>query len=173
MEPAADRDDIEELRLAIPGLLHSLSNALFAIQGHGARVGSSTPDLEAEKAAILGAAGLAQSAVEVLGHLAGEGVRRPVQAGQVLHRLCEILRVPLRERDLHLELQHSSPQAPVAVHGSVLCRALSATIGALCDAMPAGFRGRVRVDIVSPTAERLEILVQIRGVASLLPFPKT
>ena len=171
MRPKPDRDDVAELRLAVPGLLHSLSNALFAIQGHGQRVGATTPDLEAEKAAILRAADQAQHAVEVLRHMVGEGAGRPVQAGILLHRLCEILNMPAREAGLRLDLQHSSPQTPEPVDGTLLCRTVTATISALIDELPECFEGQLRVDLASQSAKGLEILVLVQPDSSLLPFP--
>ncbi len=171
MRSTPDRDDVAELPFALPGLLHSLSNALFAIQGHGQRVGPTTPDLEAERAAILRAADCAQHAVEILRYLMGEGAGRPIQAGILLHRLCEILNVPARGRGLKLDLQHSSPQTPESVDGTLLCRTVIATIVALIEELPECIEGQLRVDLASQTDKCLEILVVVQPHSSLLPFP--
>ena len=163
-------EEAEAILLAIPGLIHSLGNALFAIQGHGQRVGITSPDLEAEKAAILRAVGQAQGGLEVLRHLA-DGAHRPAPAGILLHRLCEILKLPVRDHGLRLELQQSSRQSPETVDGTLLCRALATTIGTLVTELPPGLSGSLSVDLVSQTEEHLDILVRVETDGQRLPFP--
>lgn len=170
MTRAADSDE-GLLRFLMPGVLHHLGNALFAIQGHSQSLGSETPDLEAEKAAILRGADQAHGAVRVLAHLSGETTGQPVQGGILMHRLCEIVRVPLREGGLRLHLQHSSPETPEPVDGTVFCRTMTATLQAVLAALPTGFRGELGIDLAFQSTKFLDIRMRVRGDADTLPFP--
>lgn len=164
------RRDADSILLALPGLMHNLGNALFAIHGQAQRLGRSAPDPEAGKAAILRAVSQAQGGLEVLRHLAEEA-HRPVQAGILLHRLCGILSIPARERGLRLDLHHSSRETPESVDGSLLCRSVALTFAAILDGLPPGLSGSLDVDLVTQTDEHLDIVVRVRVEQGHLPFP--
>jgi hypothetical protein len=166
------------LQFLAPGFLHQLRNALFAIQGQAQLLGSSTAASRAgsragstparQRTEILAATKRAQAAVQVLRYLSEDG--GAVQAGILLPRLVDVLRVPMRERGLVVSCQHSSREAPVRVNGTLLSETVVGALKAIAERLPTGFGGSIRVDLCAQDQDKVEIVLELVAVSGQLPF---
>ena len=170
MSDARSTGDLIEF--VAPGLLHGLGNNLFAIRGHTQMLGGAQEQIAPAKNALLEASGKALGTLEVLRYLLGDARpdSRP-QAGILLHRICEVLVVPLRERGVRLRLERGSSEVPLAVDGTVLCQTVVELMRRLSERLPHGFEGSLIVDLASQRAQELVLTLEIESSASLLPFP--
>jgi hypothetical protein len=82
-----------------PGLVHQLGNTLFAVQGH-AQVATATVDAAP---ALLAAVDRGSDVLLCVRALLGDAVE-PVSLARLLSALGDLLRVPLREAGVRLEL---------------------------------------------------------------------
>jgi signal transduction histidine kinase len=158
------------LQFLAPGFLHQLRNALFAIQGQAQLLGSSTAASAPAKqrTQILAATKRAQAAIQVLRYLSEDG--GAVQAGILLPRLVDVLRVPMRERGLVVSCQHSSREAPVRVNGTLLSETVVGALKAIAERLPTGFGGSIRVDLCAQGQDKVEIVLELVAVSGQLPF---
>jgi len=155
-----------------PGLVHGLSNALFAMQGHAQLIGSRGPDLNQDREAILKANEQAQGSVWFLRILLRDPGAHPVaQAGVVLRRLGDVLRVPCRHRGLSIDVQHSAEGIPAMVEGAPFVEALTAAVAGLLEEVPAGFEGAVALDLAHQDGDGVEVRVTLSPRSAILPFP--
>ena len=160
------------LEFLTPGLLHSLGNHLFAIQGNAQVLGIKEAEIARERRAILEAAGKAQATLDIIRCLSGEELEQGAeQAGMILRRLCDVSGVPLREAGLRCMLTHSSIETPVQVDCSIFTRCLIETLRRIREELPSGFDGNLHIDLRSQGPETLAIGMQIQQDPSLLPFP--
>jgi hypothetical protein len=162
------------LRFLAPGLLHGLSNSVFAVVGHAHLLGGEQGDPTRERNAILRACQGANGALDVLRYLVENGSgeeRQFCQPGVFLPRLCEVLRVPCRERGARIQFQHSSTDSPVLVEAGVLARAVLVVVAEVAEALATGFAGTLRVDLASQDARRALLKVTLDADPAILPFP--
>ena len=155
-----------------PGLLHGLGNNLFAIRGHTQMLGGAHGEITRAKNALLKASSKALGCLDVLRFLLGDARpdSRP-QAGILLHRICEVTRVPLRDRGVRLRFRHGSSELPLAVDGTVLCQVVVEIMRRLSERLPSGFEGSLIVDLASQRAQGLALTLELEASASFLPFP--
>lgn len=172
MPGAGEHASADLLEFAAPGLLHGLGNNLFSIHGHAQMLRGGDTDVAREKAAIVKASEKALNALAILRYLVGEGGPEPApQAGVLLLRLFETLRVPLHEAGLQVQFSHGSGDAPVSVEGQVLCQSVVTVLRALAIDVPPGLQRAVVVDLAAQGAGGAEVVFRVAMRPSFLPFP--
>jgi len=172
MAPAAQRAPADLLGFAAPGLLHGLGNHLFTVHGHAQLLRDGGDELARQKLAIVKASEKAVRTLAILRYIAGEvGPEPPPQAGVLLLRLFDTLKVSLRESGLRVEFSHRSSNAPVSVDGEVLCQSVVAVLRALATDVPRGLQRALAVDLASQGAGGVEIEFRVAIEPSFLPFP--
>lgn len=163
------------LEFVLPGFVHAFGNHLFTIQGNAQvlAMGTGRGEFERERRAILGATKDATEALDLLRFLGGgdSGGAEEMPAGSLLHLICSLCKVPLREAGVRLVEQHSSQQTPVPVEAAPFCRALVETLACLRDAVPSGFDGDLEVDLQRQSHSEICVALQVAQKPSLLPFP--
>lgn len=169
--PRRGVDDGILLEFLAPGLVHSLGNHLFAIQGcaHVLREGQVS---QRQRATILEAATQAESALDVLRLLgSGESIERREQAGVLLARLAPICRVPLRDRGLRLEIDHSSARRPRVVDARGFSRVVVDLLLRVAGQLPAFVEGTIHLDLADQDAHSVALELGIEFEPTCLPFP--
>lgn len=169
--PSAPLADALLLDFVAPGLLHSLGNQLFAIQGSAHVLGASKQTGRFRET-ILEACGKAEHALEVLRHAgpANADPPRVEQAGILLVRLADVCRVPLRERGVRLELAHSSKDSPRRVDARTFVRALCEVLRCVAIEVPACYAGELRVDLSDQRGAGVAVDLALRADPGCLPF---
>lgn len=157
----------------MPGLVHALGNAVFTVSGHAQVLGVGSSDVQRDRGAILRATDKARGLLEILVYLQDEAAPAgaPVQAGIVLQRLCEVLRVPLRQRGLGLRFVHSSTESPLHADGRTLCVAVGAALRRALEALPAGIDGALELDLTAQRRGRIVVATRVVSGPASLPFP--
>lgn len=184
---ARHRDRVgRTLAFLAPGLIHWLGNSLFAIQGHVQMLALRGQEPSRAVGEILKGSHQAQHALELLRYLvveptavaAGDAVAEPrpiygslVQLGTLLPRLCELMRIPLRDAGVRVTYEHSSRESPASVSGTVLCLAVTELVRAYAQRVQPGFRGELQIDLARQT-EWAELRFLLRHAPDLLPFPQ-
>lgn len=163
----------ELLAFLAPGIVHALGNSLFAVSGNAQFLSDQRQPTSRLRGVILGAVENAEHAVDLLRCLSepsGDD-RRPEQAGVLLNRLAPILRVPLRDRDLGLEIGHSSTETPrsVAVRPFVLAVAEATRLAH--ELLPRFVDGALHLDLCRQSRGSLDVVFEVRTRSQLLPFP--
>lgn len=172
MTSVPNRVAAELLRFVAPGILHGLGNSLFAIRGHAQLLRGSENEVGRSRAAILKASEKSLRGLDVLRFLAAEAEgHSSSQAGILLHRLCDFVRIPLSEHGLRLTFEHKSSQTPMSVEGTALCQCVVELLRQLVCSLPASYEGCAIVDLVAQRKRSVAIEVQLRSSPSLLPFP--
>ncbi|MHC5062873.1 MAG: hypothetical protein ACYTG5_02730 [Planctomycetota bacterium] len=160
------------LEFVSPGILHSLGNQLFAIQGNAQVLGIKEEDIARERSAILSAAKAAQESLDILRCLTGDNTdSEKAQVGVLLRRVCEACKVPLREAGLRCVIEHSSVETPVHVARGSFTRCLLEIMRCIREELPGGFDGDLHVDLSSQQARYCELCLEVQQKPSLLPFP--
>lgn len=161
------------LRFLSPGVIHGMSNALFAVTSHAKLLGGGETQIARERAAILRAAAAGDGVLEVVRFALGETVERPAvrQVGVLLRQVCDVLRVSCREHGLRIKASHSSADSPANVDAVQLCRALVQTVRELVDGLPSGYGGTLDIDIVGQNRDAVTLLLTVASDRDLLPFP--
>lgn len=160
------------LQFLAPGLVHTLGNALFRAQGRVQLLQArDAGGLQREQREIQDALDRLGQGLQILRWLSGEPGGAPVQAGILLQRLAECLRVTLREHGLLLECLHSARQSPVAVHGGTFYRSVVTATRVLAMQAPEGCGGTLRLDLFAQEADRVLVRVDLLPDPTLLPFP--
>ena len=159
------------LEFVSPGIVHGLGNAVFSIQGHGRQLGAGGGDLATPRQAILGAAERAQRTLDY--YRVVIGVRGWVrgQAGILLRQAADVLRVPLRENGLSLELRHTARSTPVFVDAWDLYWPVSWAAASLLEEVPVGFDGVLALDLLQQNGTGVTLRVALEPHSALLPFP--
>ncbi len=172
--PGPTRVDGDLLAFLSPGLVHSLGNQIFAIQGNARLLASGQGQSNRYKNTILEACRNAEHGVEVLRYLTEDRSAptcRPVQVGPLLSRVCHVARVPFRDRGLTLSCGHSSSEVPRLVDPVVFVHCVAGTFQAIAEGLPTVFHGTVLVDLEAQGAGRVSLLLTIESKQAMLPFP--
>lgn len=160
------------LEFLMPGLLHSLGNHLFAIQGNAQVLGMREGEIDRERQAILEAAGQARAALDIIRCLSGEQPELGTeQAGAILRRVCEISRIPLLEAGLRCQLAHSSIETPINIDSAIFTQCLLETLRCIREELPSGFDGELHIDLRGQSRNLLAIGMRVQQNPDLLPFP--
>ena len=173
MRNARDQEFGRLLRFLSPGVLHGMSNALFAITSHAKLLGGGETQIARERAAILRAAGGGEGVLEVVRFTLGDTLEQPAprQAGVLVRQVCDVLRVSCREHGLRVKASHSSVDSPANVDAVQMCRALVQTVRELVDGLPAGYGGVLDIDIVGQSRDAVTFMLTVNSDRDLLPFP--
>ena len=172
MTTVPEQTSADLAQFVAPGLLHRLGNSLFSIQGHAQMLRGTEAEIAREKGAIQKASEKALNALQIFRYLIAEPDAAPApQAGILLHRLCDYLRIPMRERGLSIQFEHGSSETPVGVNGTTLCQVVVGMLRHLVGALPCGFEGRVTIDLVSQGPDGLTLSLRVETSPSFLPFP--
>lgn len=161
---------VDSLGFVLPGLVHALGNALFAVRGHVAILGQNgaTPG---DRQALARATDQALAVLDLLRLF--DPVSAPtvdLQAGVLLSRLGGALQVPLRERGIRLECTHTSTATPTRVHGGPCVRAIVGAVSALAEAAPAAWRGRFVIDLFHQDLQQVQLRITASAQRGCLPF---
>ncbi len=161
----------EVLEFLAPGIVHSLSNSLFAASGNAQVLSGSGGGRE--RSAIREAADQANHTLEVMRALIDRAcdATGTGQAGILLQRVCQVGRVPLRDYGVALLASHSSTDAPVMVNAAVLIRSVGTALLALTEQLPSGYAGELTVDLASQNETTIELRLTLQSRPSFLPFP--
>ncbi len=160
------------LEFVSPGILHSLGNQIFAIQGNAQVLGIKTEDIGRERRAILSASKEAQESLDILRCLTSESGEEPrQQAGLMLRRICEAGKIPLREAGLRCSFEQSSVETPMSVEPSRFARCVLEVMRCIRAELPSGFDGDLHVDLAGQQARELRLSFEVQQKPSLLPFP--
>ena len=161
------------LRFLSPGVLHGMSNALFAVVSHAKLLGGGEGEIARVRAAILRAAGVGEGTLEVVRFALGDTQERPAprQVGVLLRQVCDVLRVSCHEHGLRLKASHSSVDSPATVDGVQLCRALVETVRELAEGLPAGYGGILDIDVLAQGRDGVTLMLSVASDRDLLPFP--
>ena len=171
-EAPRPRASADLLTFLMPGLVHGLGNALFTIHGHAELLGTGTAGPARGRDAILAAVAAARQRIEIMHLLTGPSVAGAhEQAGIVLNRLAEVLRVPLRDHHLVASVQHTSTETPRNVPTGPFVHGVAETVRLLVEAAPPGFQGSVVIDLVRQEAGEVTVHVFLDAEDGLLPFP--
>ncbi len=155
---------------AASGLLHWLGNSLFAIQGHAQMLGLDPAPRARGVQEVLKGARQAQSALDVFRWLvADRRSTQPIQIGVLLPRLCEGIRIPLRARGIGLDHLHTSNETPRHVCGVVATQAIVGVVRTLVGRLPAGYEGRLVLDLTRQTPN-VELALRLVPAGAMLPF---
>lgn len=166
------REVADLLGFAVPGLLHGLGNNLFSIHGHAQMLRGGDAGISRGKGAIVKASEKALHALAILRYLVGEpSPEPPPQAGVLLLRLFDALRVPLHEAGLRVQFSQGSGDPPVTVGGEVLCQGVVTVLRGLAADVPPGLQRAVTVNLISQDAAAVEIVFRMANQPSFLPFP--
>lgn len=165
----------DALWFALPGLVHQLGNALFAVQGHAMGLTRAGTGADQAQRGILGATERASGALAVLRCLLPDSADLPIPAHQLLTQIAELLRVPMRERGLRLELSprddSSKPGPDTPLAGAAAARRLVAGVHCLVAALPTGTRGTVQVSAARGSGAAMAVDVAFVPDPGTLPFP--
>lgn len=159
----------ETLLFLAPGLLHSLGNMLFTIQGNAQALGSGDGGREAQ--AILAAVERGSATLRLLRSLLGDPGASPLPFGLLLGQLAEVLRVPLRELRLGLEVRATARETPTAVDPTDTALLLLEAVHGLVTRLPAGVAGTVVIEPVHYAAQQAIVRLFFQPVPGTLPFP--
>jgi hypothetical protein len=147
----------------LPGLVHQLANQLLTVQGQALALADA-----ASGAQILAAVGRGADTIRIVRHLLAEPDDEVGAAPELLERLVELARVPVRERGLQLAVE--PPSGTVSVAAGAFVRAVARALTALCQELPGGASGSLslRSAVDAGTA-----VVELRFAAATgsLPFP--
>jgi hypothetical protein len=173
MRNARDQEFGRLLRFLSSGVMHGLSNALFAVSSHAKLLGGDPTQIARERSAILRAAGSGEGVLEVVRFALGDTLERPAprQAGVLMRQVCDVLRVSCREHGLRVRAAHSSVDSPANVDAVQLCRALIQTVRELVDGLPAGYGGTLDIDIIGQSRDAVTLALTVTSDRDLLPFP--
>ncbi len=159
----------ETLAFLVPGLLHQFGNSFLSIQGAAFLIaeGSAQRSRDAVNAAVQrGAANL-----DLMRFLAGESASAAANGLAVLERLCEVLRVPLREAN-HAFAVRVAPSAGTAmVDPSHLVVLTADAVVRLVRSLPPGVHGTVVIGADTPNGRGFGVSVHFEFAAGTLPFP--
>ena len=167
---AAPAPGVDSLGFVLPGLVHALGNALFAVRGHVAILGQNgaTPG---ERQALARATDQALAVFDLLRLFDPVSAATvDLQAGVLLSRLAGALQVPLRERGIRLECTHTSTATPTKVHGGPCVRALVGAVAVLAEAAPAAWRGRFVIDLCQQDLQQVQLRITASAQRGCLPF---
>ena len=152
----------DDLWFLAPGLLHHLSNAVFAARGQ-----LQLAALDGERALpAQQALQRAQTALGIVRHLL-PGAGGPVVVDAFVHGLGEMLRVPLR--DLGLMLVIEAGATGVVVDAATLLPAILDTVRGLAHAVPSGLGAVLTLTVTADTGT-LGLLWRLEPGPGLLPF---
>jgi hypothetical protein len=155
------------LHFLAPGFLHQLRTALLAVQGQAQLLDPETAGQP--KAEIMAATKRGQAAIQVLRCLAGDG-GGTVRAAVLLPRLVEVLSVPMHARGLAVSWQHSSPDEPARVDGTLLSQTVAGALLKIAEGLPTGFGGSLVVELCAESPDTVEIWLNLIADGSRLPF---
>ncbi|MGE3877733.1 MAG: hypothetical protein AB7I19_01640 [Planctomycetota bacterium] len=160
------------LDFVMPGVIHSLGNSLFAVQGIAHVLGAGRQTAR-QRETILEACQRAEQALDVLRHLGPleNDPPRSEQAGLLLMRMREVCRVPLRERGMRLEIAHSSKDSPRRVDVRTMTRGLIEVLRCIALEVQAGFEGELTVDLCTQEKANVALDLWLRTDPGYLPFP--
>ena len=166
------------LSFLVPGIVHSLNNDLFAVRGYAQLIGMDPNSVPHEREAIVKAADKATAGVDVL-RVLGVGISgdavvtepKPTQAGQLVPRVCDLLRAPMRDRGLRVVARHRSKESPATVEAVASTVAMAEVARAVVTEIPASFRGTVGFDLAHQASAGASIMVAIEPGRDFLPFP--
>lgn len=158
------------LELMVPGFLHGMGNALFAIQAQ-AQVLSLTGKGDADE--ILTTCGNANAVLDLL-RLLAEGVEpgaparaEPgVAAGSALRAILDPMRIGLRDSRVTIKVSDATYVSTESVPYGVFARAVALAAAELIARVPTGIRGELRMSWDAPRVLRTAFHVD-RGQ---LPF---
>lgn len=168
-----DKDSGRLWRFLAPGMLHGLHNSLFVVSSHAKLLGGGVTQVARERHAILRATEGAEGTLEVVRFATGEGKGQQTgrQAWLLVRQICDLLRVPCRDRGLKIKATHSSSDSPANVDAFQLCRALAETARELVDGLPGGYVGSLEVDLALQDRNGITITLHVVSDRDVLPFP--
>jgi hypothetical protein len=170
-----DTANAKLFELMVPGLLHGMGNALFAIQARAqvmaearAQVpGEDGEDNEGDADEILPACRNASAVLDVLRLLTTAAGKEPsIPAGSALRGLLEPMRIGLRDTSVSIEVDPESFDADDAVPHRLFARAVGLAAAEICDAVPTGCRGVLQFRWMGARVLRVAFV----GAADQLPF---
>ncbi len=161
------------LRFLSPGVLHGMSNALFAVTSHAKLLGGGETQIARERAAILRASTGGEGVLDVVRFAVGDTLERPAprQVGVLVRQVCDVLRVSCREHGLRVKASHSSGDSPANVDAVQLCRTLVQIVRELVEGLPSGYGGTLDIDVVGQSREAVTLMLTVTSDRDLLPFP--
>ena len=169
---AAERVGPELAQFLAPGLVHGLGNSLFAIQGHAQLIRGCESEVNRARGGILKAAENALHGLDVLRFVLGEAGERDLTApGSTLHRLCDYLRVPLRDRGIRVVYGDESQETPIPVDGVGLCQCVVELVRRVCQVLPSSFAGQMHIVLAAQRRDAIVVALRLETGPSLLPFP--
>lgn len=150
----------ELLEFLAPGLLHSLGNALFKIQGHAQLLGSEE---------ILAACRGAVETVDIYRHVLDPEVpTKRTAAGPLLRDLARLLRAHLRERGIMVRWDQGLESTGSKVLRSDLVMPVVTAVHRLGAALPTGFEGALQMD--AEATPDLQVSLCVSPAPGCLPF---
>ncbi len=169
---ASERFPAEMLQFIAPGFMHAMGNCLFSIHGHAQLLRGGDTEIARDKSAIVKASERALHALDVFRYVIGDpGPEVAPQAGILLHRLCDHLRVPLREYGLIVRYLHASSQTPVHVDGIALSQVVVEVTRQLATHLPGGVEGAIEIDLSAQRPDGVTVTFAVQNDPSHLPFP--
>jgi hypothetical protein len=154
------------------GIVHGMSNSLFAIQGHAQMLRGGEAEIAGARAAIAKATEKALKALDVFRYVIGGGEHGPPpQAGILLHRLCEYVRGGLAERGVRVRFVPGAGDAPQCVDGTVLCQSVAEVLRQLTAVLPVASESDLSVEVVAQRKDAVVIELRLDNRPAVLPFP--
>lgn len=152
------------LEFMVPGFLHGMGNALFAIQAQAQVLSTSG---EGDVAEIVTSCGNATAVLDVLRLLsATEGAEPVVPSGTALHGILDPMRVGLRDSGTTIDVDPSAFEATDVVRHGRFVRVVALAAAEIHAAVPTGCRGTMRFGWEGPRVLRVSFVV----AAEQLPF---
>jgi hypothetical protein len=167
-----DTANAKLLELMVPGLLHGMGNALFAIQARAqvmaaARAPGTEENGEGDTDGILPACRNASAVLDVLRLLTTAAGEEPsIPAGDALRGVLEPMRIGLRDASYSIEVDPAAFDAGDAVPHRLFVRAVGLAAAEICDAVPTGCRGVLQFRWMGARVLRVAFV----GAADQLPF---
>ncbi len=151
----------------VPGFLHGMGNALFAIQAHAQVLDvSGKGDIEA----LVAACRKANAELEVLRLLTstgGEpGSSTGIAAGEGLRGILDLMRIGLQDSGVSIAADPSGFEASDPVPHRLFARTVALAAAEICEAVPTGRHGELQFRWVEPRVLRLAFVADVEQ----LPF---
>jgi hypothetical protein len=165
----------DALWFAAPGLAHQLGNALFTLLGRARLLPAAGEPLRPDdRQAVLEGAERARSCLCVLRWLLDDDALDAAgsqPAAAVLAQVAEVLRVPLRDRGLTLELLPDVADCKDSVAAGPVARLLVAVCARLSALAVPGPGGTLRIGLQQPGAGSADFVFTMLPTPGGLPFP--
>lgn len=159
----------ETIAFLAPGLVHQFGNLLLTVQGQALVLDPANTSMLRARHSILGACSRGATTLRLLRALLGENDGSYDSGPSLLEALVELLRVPVREAGLRLDVAPADGE-PFLVPTTGFTWATVELVRALVAVLPKGDAGRLWLS-AHVDGDRAIVACEFRAAADRLPFP--